>query len=152
MKQVFACVDGSRVTESVCDASVWVATRVNVPLTFLHALEHENAPVAGDLSGSIGLGAREDLLSEMIELEAQKAALELKQGKLVLEAVSNRAREQGVDQIRSMQRHGSLTDTRCRSFQIREHPYSISLKLKMRNDSPRTPSGTETIQPAVTHS
>lgn len=111
MKQVFACVDGSRVTESVCDASVWVATRVDVPLTFLHALEHENAPVAGDLSGSIGLGAREDLLSEMIELEAQKAALELKQGKLVLEAVSNRAREQGVDQIRSMQRHGSLTDT-----------------------------------------
>ncbi|MGB0226095.1 MAG: universal stress protein, partial [Litorivicinaceae bacterium] len=111
MKQVFACVDGSRVTESVCDASVWVATRVDVPLTFLHALEHENAPVAGDLSGSIGLGAREDLLSEMIELEAQKAALELKQGKLVLEAVSNRAREQGVDQIQSMQRHGSLTDT-----------------------------------------
>jgi hypothetical protein len=44
MKQVFACVDGSRVTESVCDASVWVANRVDVPLTFLHALEHESAP------------------------------------------------------------------------------------------------------------
>jgi nucleotide-binding universal stress UspA family protein len=111
MKQVFACVDGSRVTESVCDASVWVANRVDVPLTFLHALEHESVPLAGDLSGSIGLGAREDLLSEMIELEAQKAALELKQGKLVLEAVSNRAQEQGVEQTNAMQRHGALTET-----------------------------------------
>jgi len=111
MKQIFACVDGSRVTESVCDAAVWVANRVEAPLTCLHALEHESAPLTGDLSGSIGLGAREDLLSEMIELEAQKAALEIKQGKLVLAAVSKRAEEQGVDQVNAMQRHGALIET-----------------------------------------
>jgi nucleotide-binding universal stress UspA family protein len=111
MKQIFACVDGSRVTESVCDAAVWVASHVDAPLTCLHALEHESAPVTGDLSGSIGLGAREDLLSEMIELEAQKAAIEMKQGKLVLDAVSKRAEEQGLDQVNVVQRHGALTET-----------------------------------------
>jgi nucleotide-binding universal stress UspA family protein len=111
MNQVFACVDGSRVTESVCDAAVWVAKRVETPLTMLHALEHDSAPMTGDLSGSIGLGAREDLLAEMIELESQKAALQLKQGKLVLEAVSSRAEQQGIRQINSIQRHGLLTET-----------------------------------------
>lgn len=111
MNQVFACVDGSKVTSSVCDASVWVACRLETPLTFLHALEHDSVPATGDLSGSIGLGAREDLLSEMIELEAQKAALELKQGNLVLSAVSERAKSQGVDSVRAMQRHGALTET-----------------------------------------
>ena len=111
MIQVFACVDGSRVTESVCDAAVWVATRVETPLTMLHALEHDSVPVTGDLSGSIGLGAREDLLAEMIELESQKAALELKQGKLVLEAVSSRAEQHGIHQVNTTQRHGLLTET-----------------------------------------
>ena len=111
MNQVFACVDGSRVTESVCDAAVWVATRVETPLTMLHALEHDSVPMTGDLSGSIGLGAREDLLAEMIELESQKAALELKQGKLVLEAVSSRAEQHGIHQVNTMQRHGLLTET-----------------------------------------
>lgn len=111
MNQIFACVDGSRVTESVCDAAVWVATRVEIPLTILHALEHESTPQPGDLSGSIGLGAREDLLTEMIELEAKKAALELRQGKLVLEAVSSRAKNRGIEKISTVQRHGTLTET-----------------------------------------
>lgn len=111
MNQVFACVDGSKVTGSVCDASVWVASRLEKPLTFLNALEHDRIPPTGDLSGSIGLGAREDLLSEMIELEAQKAALELKQGKLVLSAVSERAKSQGVDSVHLIQRHGTLIET-----------------------------------------
>jgi nucleotide-binding universal stress UspA family protein len=77
----------------------------------LHALEHDSVPMTGDLSGSIGLGAREDLLAEMIELESQKAALELKQGKLVLEAVSSRAEQHGIHQVNTMQRHGLLTET-----------------------------------------
>jgi nucleotide-binding universal stress UspA family protein len=111
MNEIFACVDGSRVTESVCDAAVWVATHVEAPLTVLHALEHDTAPLTGDLSGSIGLGAREDLLAEMIELESQKAALELRQGKLVLEAVSSRAEHQGIHRINAMQRHGLLAET-----------------------------------------
>ena len=98
-------------TESVCDAAVWVATRVETPLTMLHALEHDSVPMTGDLSGSIGLGAREDLLAEMIELESQKAALELKQGKLVLEAVSSRAEQHGIHQVNTTQRHGLLTET-----------------------------------------
>ncbi len=111
MEQIVGCVDGSKVTESVCDASVWMAQNLDRPLTLLHALEHEDLPMTGDLSGSIGLGAREDLLNELIELEAQRAHLELKQGKLMLEAVVSRAKDAGLQQVEMVQRHGGLVET-----------------------------------------
>lgn len=111
MDQIIACVDGSKVTESVCDAGVWMAQTLARPLTLLHALEHEDLPMTGDLSGSIGLGAREDLLSELVELEAQRANLELKQGKLMLTALAERASDAGCEGVQSIQRHGGLVET-----------------------------------------
>jgi nucleotide-binding universal stress UspA family protein len=88
-----------------------MAQALDRPLTLLHALEHEDLPMTGDLSGSIGLGAREDLLNELIELESQRAHLELKQGKLMLEAVAKRATEAGVSHVETLQRHGGLVET-----------------------------------------
>lgn len=111
MEQIIGCVDGSKVTQSVCDASVWMAQILDRPLTLLHALEHEDLPMTGDLSGSIGLGARDDLLNELIELESQRANLELKQGKLMLEAVAARAQDAGIQRVETLQRHGGLVET-----------------------------------------
>jgi len=111
MTHVIGCVDGSRVTNAVSQAAVWSAGHLDAPLLFLHMLEHQNLPMTEDHSGAIGFGAREDLLNTLVELEAQRAQLELKQGQLMLDAVRERAQTLGVTDVNVLQRHGVLLET-----------------------------------------
>lgn len=111
MTHVIGCVDGSKVTDAVCNASVWSARQMDAPVLFLHTLEHEHRPMTEDHSGAIGLGAREDLLDTLVELESQRAQLELKHGQVVLSAVRERALAMGLTQVDALQRHGGLTET-----------------------------------------
>lgn len=110
MTHIVACVDGSRVTSSVAVASQWAADRCQAPLLFLHALEQPELPMAQDASGAIGLGAQEGLLSQLVELEAQRAQLALKQGQLLLEHLRAESEKAGVSSVTAMQRHGNLLE------------------------------------------
>lgn len=111
MTFVMGCVDGSKVTDAVCNAAVWSAQRMDAPVMFLHSLEHEHLPMREDHSGAIGLGAREELLDTLVELESQRAQLEIKHGQVVLNAVRERAIAAGLQQVDTLQRHGVLTET-----------------------------------------
>lgn len=108
---VFACIDGSRSANAVCDYAAWASLQLAAPLTLMHVLDQPHATQAIDLSGNIGLGSREQLLTELAELDARRAKLMREQGKLILEAVVERARAAGVAEPQSRQRHGSLPDT-----------------------------------------
>ena len=74
MTNVIACIDGSKVTLAVCDASSWSAQQLDAPVTLLYVLDKSAYPIESDLSGNIGLGTREHLLNEMVELEAPRQA------------------------------------------------------------------------------
>ena len=65
--KVTACIDGSAFAVSVCDAAVWASQRLSAPLSFLHVIDRQEGAgeASSDLSGSIGLGAREHLLEEL---------------------------------------------------------------------------------------
>lgn len=108
---VLACIDGSTFTNAVVDYAGWVATKVDAPLKVLHNIEHPHTPVAPDLSGSIGLGSREDLMEELIAVEERRSKLLKEQGKAMLTAAHQRATEARVSQVEELQRHGSLVDT-----------------------------------------
>ncbi len=108
--RIIACLDGSPVARSVCDAAAWVSQRLEAPLRLLHVLEkdpnhHDN------LSGSIGFGAREQLLKQLTELDEQRAKLALEHGRHILDDAAQRAHEQGAAQVETLQRHGALVDT-----------------------------------------
>lgn len=108
--RIIACLDGSPVARSVCDAAAWVSQRLEAPLRLLHVLEkdpnhHDN------LSGSIGLGAREQLLKQLTELDEQRAKLALEHGRHILDDAAHLARGQGATQVETVQRHGALVDT-----------------------------------------
>src|SRR5690606_12607756 len=83
---------------------------IGSPLKLLHNIESQNASEI-DLSGSIGLGARENLLSELTELEARANRIRMEQGKLMLQWAEQRALAQGVAEPASLQRHGSLAES-----------------------------------------
>ena len=112
MTNVIACIDGSKVTLAVCDASSWAAQQLDASVTLLHVLDKSAYPIESDLSGNIGLGTREHLLNEMVELEARRGKLALEQGKYMLQEAKIRVVEkQPSRMVATLQRHGDLVET-----------------------------------------
>ena len=111
MNKVIACIDGSSAAGSVCDYAAWVASRLEAPLTLLHVLDKSRYPVENDLSGKLGVDAREHLLSELAELDTRRNKVALEQGALMLEEARQRAVAGGVAEPVLRQRHGHLIES-----------------------------------------
>ncbi len=71
-QHILACIDGSSVTESVCDYAVWYASRLALPVSLLNVID---VPVSArrDMSGSIGMNSRQHLLHELTQLDDHRA-------------------------------------------------------------------------------
>ncbi len=110
MSHVIACIDGSAAADSICDHAAWAAGRLNAPLMLLHVLDEAQYPSETNLSGNLGLGARETLLTELADLDAKRNRLALEQGKATLEAARARVAADGVPDPVLRQRHGNLVE------------------------------------------
>ncbi len=109
--KIIALVDGSVYSESVCDHAAWIAGRSGAAVELIHVLGRREAPEKPDLSGSIKLGARTELLRELAELDAQRARLAGRRGRAILEdarAILDRA---GVTGTTTRLRHGDIVES-----------------------------------------
>lgn len=106
---VLACIDGAAFSQAVCDYSIWLAKTVQLPVRFLHVIEHAQSSES-DFSGAIGLGASEDLLRELTQVEENHSKLLRKQGQLMLKAAQEQAVASGIRDVQIEQRHGTLVD------------------------------------------
>jgi len=112
MTQLIAVIDGSSYSESVCDHTAWIAQRSGGSVAVVHVLGRRDVssePV--DLSGSIGLGARSELLEELAELDGQKAKLAQKRGRAILDGAKARLAASGVEDVSVRLRHGEVVET-----------------------------------------
>lgn len=110
-QQIIACIDGTELSEAVCDYAVWISKQTHAPLTLLHTINHHHEiALKADASGNIGLGTQEHLLDEIAELEEKQNRLKLKAGKLLLNAAKQRVIEDGIDNPQCLQRHGDLIE------------------------------------------
>ena len=51
-KLILACIDGSKLSEAVCDYAVWLAQRVEGPLKLMYTIDHHPETAKEiDLSG-----------------------------------------------------------------------------------------------------
>lgn len=86
--------------------------RLHAPLEFLHVLDrHPETAATRDLSGSIGLGSQDSLLSELASLDEKRSKLAQQHGRQMLDSAVRHAREQGVASVEPRLRHGALVDT-----------------------------------------
>lgn len=111
MGKVLACIDGvGAMSEAICDTAAWASAKLEAPLTLLHVLDKREFPTAdpAPLSGEIGLGAREALLEQLADLDAQRAKLAREQGRLMLNVALERAVKDGAYQPSTNQRHDDL--------------------------------------------
>lgn len=109
MQKVIACIDGSLISESVCDAAAWAANTLDAPLMLLHTVEKPQLSES-DLSGTIGLDARDALLLELAELDAKRNKIAVEHGKAILAAAKQRALNDGASNVELLQRHGDVLD------------------------------------------
>lgn len=108
-QKVTACIDGSAISQTVCDTAAWASKVLNAPLSFLHVLEKQYS-TTDDLSGAIGLGSRQILLDELSQLDEKRNKLAVEHGKLLIkEAIESATASGGVD-VTGSQRHDSLVD------------------------------------------
>lgn len=112
MTQLIAVIDGSIYSESVCDHAAWVSRSSGRAIAVVHVLGRRDvSSEPANLSGSIGLGARSDLLQELAELDANKARLALKRGRAILDDAKARLEQSGAIDVSTRLRHGELVAT-----------------------------------------
>ena len=129
---ILGCIDGASLTTAVCDYSAWLSEKIGAPVKLLHNLEHRPQAPLADLSGSIGLGSQEELLEELIKVEQHRSRLLMEKGRLMLDAARQRVEADGVSDVDTWQRNGSLQET------LVEHEQDIRvLVMGVRGDEHR---------------
>lgn len=110
--KLIALIDGSIYSQSVCDHAAWIAGRTGASIEILHVLGRRDvSSEPANLSGSIGLGARTALLEELVELDAQRAKLAQKRGRVILDELKERLASAGLSDVVTKLRHGDLVET-----------------------------------------
>lgn len=108
--KIIALVDGSIYSESVCSHAAWIASRTEAPVELIHVLGRREAPAQHDLSGSIRLGARSQLLEELAALDAQRAKLIGHRGRAILDDARAIVEKDGVTDVSTRLRHGDIVE------------------------------------------
>ncbi|QLF68573.1 universal stress protein [Peteryoungia desertarenae] len=111
MTRILGLIDGSNYAASVCDHIAWIAKKTDVSVELLHVIGDQETVEPADLSGNIGLGARTALLKELAELDAQKAKVAQKRGRLLLEDAKARLHAAGIASVETRLRNGDLIET-----------------------------------------
>ncbi|MGC2857230.1 universal stress protein [Novispirillum sp. DQ9] len=112
MHRILALTDGSIYAPSVYDHAAWAAKRMALPVEVLHVLDHhrEKAAVA-DFSGAIGVDARDELLTQLAEVDAAKGKVAMTQARVILDHARAHLTGAGVTELTFTQRHGPLVET-----------------------------------------
>lgn len=110
MSKIIASIDGTTISNSVCDYGAWFSQKCALPLTLLNVIEKVKIEAAHDWSGTIGIDSRKQLLSELVELESAKSKVEIKHSTLLLQAAHNYVEQQHKITADTLQKRGNLLE------------------------------------------
>jgi nucleotide-binding universal stress UspA family protein len=112
MKRILLCTDGSIFAQSSYRYGAWFATRLAAAIDVLYVTDARSqaAAEATNLSGSIGLGAAETLLNQLVEIEHERAKLNHQRAKLILQDAEQVLTDQGATDITLLHKTGFLVD------------------------------------------
>jgi nucleotide-binding universal stress UspA family protein len=110
--KIIALIDGSTYGKSVCELAAWVAVRTGRSVEVLHVLGRRDVSShPSDFSGNLTIDERDNLLSELVSLDEQKAKLAHKRGRLILDQATECLKQAGLAEFSTKLRNGDLLDT-----------------------------------------
>ena len=112
MNKILLCSDGSTFAENIYRYGAWFAARLNAPEVDVLCVSDIRAQQTSkqNLSGSIGIDAKENLLDRLVELEHEKAKLNHQRTKLILQEAAQTLETEGVEKVNLLQETGFLVD------------------------------------------
>ncbi|MEM8503198.1 MAG: universal stress protein [Cyanobacteria bacterium P01_D01_bin.1] len=111
MKTILLCSDGSAFSEGIYRYGAWFARRFQSRAKVLFVTDIRQKVVStGNLSGSLGLGASEQLMNELVNLEYERAKLSKKRARLILQNADQILKEEGVNDVELLNPTGFLVD------------------------------------------
>lgn len=109
-KYVLSCINGFPPSLAVIDYGSWLAKTMKRDLKLFHAIDNQYHENTMDLSGSIGLGTREEMLKEIVSIEHEQNKLLIKKSQLVLESGKEHAQRSGLKDVMTISRKGRVLD------------------------------------------
>ncbi|MGD1899783.1 MAG: universal stress protein [Phormidesmis sp.] len=111
MKTILLCSDGSAFADSIYRYGAWFARRFQAEAKVLFVTDIRQKVVStGNLSGSIGLGASEQLLDKLVSLEHEKAKLNNQRARLILQNARQVLKAEGLGEVELLNPTGFLVD------------------------------------------
>jgi nucleotide-binding universal stress UspA family protein len=110
IKKVLLCTDGSVSAQCSYQYAAWLVQQTQAQLQVLHVTDTRHQAANQNLSGSIGMGASERLLDELVALDHQKAKLDHQRAQLILQQAQDALAKHGVQPDALLHRTGFLVD------------------------------------------
>jgi nucleotide-binding universal stress UspA family protein len=111
MTKLLAPLDGSVYSQSVVDYTAWASKRTDASVELLHVLGRRDvASAPANYSGSMNVDARETLLEELAKLDADRARLAQRRGRLILDEAKASLLAAGVTEVKTHLRNGDLVE------------------------------------------
>ncbi|MDH5591965.1 MAG: universal stress protein [Gammaproteobacteria bacterium] len=107
---ILAGIDGSDLGDAVVEHAIWISQNTQLPVTFLHTIEHSHHSEHPHHEGNLTPNIKEHLLDELSEEEHQKSKQLIAEGKVILEQAKLKAEQAGLKNSIAKQRHGTLPE------------------------------------------
>jgi nucleotide-binding universal stress UspA family protein len=106
-QHILACIDGSKVTESVCSYAAWYASRLQLSVALLNVTDIP-ASSRRDLSGTIGIDSRQYLLEELSQIDEQRARIVNSYSNALVQDAKHHISSISDVEVKAYQRRGKL--------------------------------------------
>ena len=112
MKTILLCSDGSAFADGIYQYGAWFARKfqAQTKVLFVTDIRSQKVVSTGNFTGSIGLGASDQLLSDLVDLEYEKAKLNNQRARLILQNADQVLKTEGVSDIELLNPTGFLVD------------------------------------------
>ncbi|MEO0397389.1 MAG: universal stress protein [Cyanobacteria bacterium P01_A01_bin.137] len=112
MKTILLCSDGSAYAEGIYRYGAWFARKfqAQTKVLFVTDIRSQKVVSTGNFSGSIGLGASDQLLNDLVNLEHERAKLNNQRARLILRNAEEVLQAEGVSHVELLNPTGFLVD------------------------------------------
>ncbi|MEO1005953.1 MAG: universal stress protein [Cyanobacteria bacterium J06638_38] len=112
MKKILLCTDGSAYSQVSYQYVAWLAQYIDIDLEILYVTDSrdEQAVQTHDFTGSIGIDCYQQLLSELVELEAAKAKINHQRAKIILQEAQQFFSNRQLNKVKLTHETGFLVD------------------------------------------
>jgi len=112
MEKILLCTDGSAYSQVSYEYAAWLAKKMDFAIEVLYVTDRraEKAVQNPDFSGNIGIDSYQQLLKELVNIEASRAKINHERAKIILQEAKAFFSDRNIDRVKLTHETGFLVD------------------------------------------